>query len=311
MQDEARNIPLTDLVEPRIVLRLVDRDSVEYLELRDSLADKGFLNSICVRPYTPLGADKYEIVDGLYRYNCAKDLQRSTVPCIIKHGLTDDDVIALQIQANAVRPETTPTEYARQLKKIMSHRPGITEPELANLIHKNPRWVKDMLGLLRLQLPLQRAVDRGEIVLGNAYYLAKIPRAYRKEFEEQAKLLPVKEFTALAAAFIKRYSEAVRQGKLEALYTADFTPVAYLRGLKEVQAEYERREQAALHLTAAKCESPLEAWYLAMQWMMHLDPASVEQQRQAAMNREHQSLVQPSMQPSMQPEVDDEMTPES
>ena len=302
MQDESRDIPIDDLVEPCLVLRLVDRDSVEYMELRDSLADKGFLNSICVRP-APHATGKYEIVDGLYRYNCAKDLRRPFVPCIVKYGLTDDDVLALQIQANAVRPETTPTEFARQLKKIMSHRPGITEPQLANLIHKNPRWVKDILGLLRLPPRLQKAVDRGEIVLGNAYYLAKIPGAYRSQFEEQAKLLSVKEFTAIAAAFIKRYGEAVRQGKLEALYTTEFAPHPYLRGVKEVLAEYEQRNEAALRLTATNCTSPVEAWYLALQWTLHLDPASVEQQRQVAMNREHQSLLDQS-------EVDDEMKSE-
>jgi ParB/RepB/Spo0J family partition protein len=274
---------------------------VEYMELRDSLADRGFLNSICVRP-APHAPGKYEIVDGLYRFNCGIDLRLATVPCIVKHGLTDDDVLALQIQANAIRPETTPTEFARQLKKIMSHRPGITSAQLAVLVHKSPRWVKDTLGLLRLSPRLQKAVDRGEIVLGNAYYLAKIPMQYRQEFEEQAKLLAIKEFTALASAFIKRYMEAVRQGKLEVLFTSEFKPVAYLRGLKEILAEYEKRDEGALRLAAASCVSPVEAWYLALQWALHLDSESVEQQRQAALQREHQ--------PFERPEVDDEMMPD-
>ena len=50
-----------------IVLRVVNRSSVEYLELRDSLADRGFLNSICVRP-SSRKPGKVEVVDGLYRY---------------------------------------------------------------------------------------------------------------------------------------------------------------------------------------------------------------------------------------------------
>ena len=54
------------IVEPWVVLRLVNRESVEYLELRDSMADKGSLNSICVRP-SPRQPGKFEVVDGLYR----------------------------------------------------------------------------------------------------------------------------------------------------------------------------------------------------------------------------------------------------
>ena len=38
MQDQYRLIPLDEIVEPWIVLRAVNRSSVEYMELRDSLA---------------------------------------------------------------------------------------------------------------------------------------------------------------------------------------------------------------------------------------------------------------------------------
>ena len=48
--DEFRLIPLDQIVEPWVVLRVVNRESVEYLELRDSIAQQGLLNSICVRP---------------------------------------------------------------------------------------------------------------------------------------------------------------------------------------------------------------------------------------------------------------------
>ena len=38
------------LVDPPVVLRLVHRGSVAYMELRDSIADRGILNPILVRP---------------------------------------------------------------------------------------------------------------------------------------------------------------------------------------------------------------------------------------------------------------------
>ena len=60
-----------------------------------------------------------EVVDGLYRRAACCELRRPAMPCIVKHNLTDEDVLAIQIQANALRPETTAMEYARQIKRIM------------------------------------------------------------------------------------------------------------------------------------------------------------------------------------------------
>ena len=116
--DQIEFLPIHVLREPKIKLRGVNRDSVEYLELRDSLAAVGPLNSICVRP-SMRRPGCYEVVDGLYRYTAAAELRLPSLPCIVKHNLTDDDVLALQIQANALRPETTAVEYARQVKRIM------------------------------------------------------------------------------------------------------------------------------------------------------------------------------------------------
>ena len=81
MRDKAADIPIDYIVEPRTVLRLVDRDSVEYLELRDSIEAEGFWNSIAVRPAKDEG--KYEIIDGLYRHTCARELGLTSIPCII------------------------------------------------------------------------------------------------------------------------------------------------------------------------------------------------------------------------------------
>ena len=284
MQDEFCDIPLSEIVEPRLLLRPVNKESVEYLELRDSVAEHGFLNSICVRP-APHAPGKYEPVDGNFRFHVARDLRASVMPCIIKRGLTDDDVLAMQIQANAIRPETTPVEFARQLKRIMSHRPGMTMAELSHIVKKRPSWLRDMLGLLDLSDEQQKAVDRSEIPITSAYMLAKVPDRYRRQFEDQAKALPASEFRTVTAAFIKQYREAVRQGKLEAMFTGEFQAVAHLRRFRELEDEWKHRRCGALLTTAAGCTTPVDGWYLALQWVLHLDRDSVERQRESAMQR--------------------------
>jgi ParB family chromosome partitioning protein len=154
---------------------------VAYLELRDSVADRGMLNPILVRSSTRF-PDHYDVADGLYRTAAARDTGRSPMPCLVK-DLTDDDLLAIQIQANALRPETTPTEYATQIKRIMASidarraaegRPPISIAEVSNgILHKNPKWVKETLGLLDLRKDFQAAVDRGEVPLGSAYEWAR------------------------------------------------------------------------------------------------------------------------------------------
>jgi len=301
MQDEFRDIPTDEIVEPRLLLRVVNKVSADYLELRDSVAEHGFLNSICVRP-APHAPGKYEPVDGNYRYHVARDLRRSSIPCVVKHHLTDDDVLALQIQANAVRPETTPIEFARQLKRIMAHRRTLdgaidgrdmTLAELSQIVKKRPSWLRDMLGLLRLSEEQQKAVDRSEIPITSAYMLAKIPGRFRRQFVDQAKTLPASEFRRIAAAFIKQFMEAVRQGKLEAMFGDDFQVVAYARKVRELEDELNNRRSGALLTTAAGCKTPVDGWYLALQWALHLDKESVEQQREAALRRMQTKLFKP------------------
>jgi len=295
MQDETRNIPLDQIIEPWVILRVVNKHSVEYLEMRDSIAERGFWNSICVRP-SPRRPGLYEVVDGLYRHTAACELRMPAMPCIVKCNLTDEDVLVAQIQANAVRPETTVMEYARQIKKIMAARPGMTLAELSNLIHKNPDWIGQMLDLLDLRIDIQKAVDRGEIPLGSAYLLARVPRNRQGQFLELAKTAPVKEFAPIVAGFLKRFQEAVRQGKMDDLYK-EFEPVAHLRNLKEVLAEYREHRVAGLLMAKAKCETPLAAWYLALQWVLHLDAQSVEEQREKVLQRTRANILEREVEP--------------
>jgi len=292
MRDKTADIPIDRIVEPRTVLRLVDKGSVEYLEMRDSIAAEGFWNSISVRPARE--EDRYEIIDGLYRYTCARDLGLKSIPCIIKHSISDDAVLAAQIQANAIRPEMKPVEFARQMKRMLTRRPEMTFDQLAHVVHKSPGWVRKTLGLLRLIRQARKLVDRGEISVCSAYMLAKIPQQLQADHLDQARTLPSGEFRAIAAAVIKQFTEAIRQGKLEAFFCSKFKPQAYLRCLREIQTEVERREVGALIATAENCKTPVDGFYAALRWAMHLDRQSVKDQERAARARSRKQALDES-----------------
>ena len=289
MQDEIRDIPTGQIIAPWVILRAVNRDSVDYLELRDSIAAVGFINSICVRP-SPRKPGMMEVVEGLHRHTVACELKRPTMPCIVKHGLTDEDVLAIQIQGNSIRPETTPLEYAKQIRKIMqalSAQRGadVSIAEVSNVIHKSTVWISQQLGLLRLLPSVQKVLTRGEIPLASAYALTRIVPARQCHFLDLARTMESKDFVPLVASWVKRYKEAVRQGKLDVFYEVEFSPQPHLRWLREVLGEYERRAVAVSTLIKNNCQTPLEGWCLALQWALHLDPESVNEQRGRVVER--------------------------
>ena len=207
------------------------------------------------------------------------------MPCLVK-DLTDDDLLAIQIQANALRPETTPMEYARQIKRIMEARPEATLAEISSrILHKSPTWVSETLGLLRLRKDFSSPWTAARCRWGRAYELARVPTGTRPHFFDAARTMPVAEFRAVAQAFLKQFQEAVRQGKLDAFFTEDFKPVPHMRPLKEVHCGVRETGLAALVLTAEGCKTLTDAWRAALAWVLHLDRESIETQRQAVMNR--------------------------
>jgi ParB-like chromosome segregation protein Spo0J len=215
------------------------------------------------------------------------------MPCIIKQNISDEDILALQIQAQAIRPETKPIEFARQLKRIQKARPGITLTQLASFINKSPQWVSQQLQLLHLSLVIRKAIERGEISLRNAYMLARLPTKLRGKYVKQAKIMATSEFKPLIAGIIKRYKEAVRQGKLDIFFTNDFQPQPHLRPLKEILLEAENQMEAHLVLTSTECKTAIEGWQAALKWVMHLDSKSVEEQERAAKLRTTQRWSKP------------------
>ncbi len=290
MDDTLTEIPLNKLVFPWVLLRPVFTNSIDYMEMLESLRDIGWLNSISVRP-SKREEGRYEVIDGMWRLTCARELEFETAPCIIKYDVSDEDVLAFQIQANAIRPTTTPIEFAQQIRRIQKTQHGITMAELANLVNKKPSWIQLQLGLLRLSPTIQKCVDRGEICLGNAYNLVRIPPRFRWAYVDDAKTMPTSQFAPIAIAVVKQFQEAVMAGKLEAFYQAEFKVTAHLRSLKEVRAEYDDNVEGPLVVTSEKCNTPLQGWNAALQWALHLDPVSANEQEIAARSRAHKKWV--------------------
>lgn len=280
--EPTQTIAIDHIRDPKVCLRPVRTNTLAYREFFDSVRDTGLWNSIAVRPITP---PYYEVIDGFYRLTICRQLGRKFMPCIIREA-TDKEVLAAQIRANAVRPDTRPVEFARQLRRIQEEEPDTTLPELAVMVSKTAQWVRSQLGLLKLVPEAAERVDRGDIALQSAYILSKVPENKQLGLVEDAVRLPVKEFTALAASVIRQWMEAAKTGRLSAFYDRKAqTTQPYLRPLKETLEELGRRRLAVKVLEQEQALTLTDAFYAGLRWVAHLDKDSIAAQHRRAEER--------------------------
>ena len=273
---ELKRIAIAEIRENPVALRAVNRQDEGYLGLVESIK-KGFFGAITVRakqdPETT--AKFYELVDGLHRFCAAKDAGLNEINVDIV-SLDDDQTLEAQIMANIHKIETRPVEYSKQLLRILSRNPLMTEIELAQKLGKSAQWIRERLGLTKISNhEIAELVNEGKIKLANAYALAKLPPEEMADFVDRAMTLPPDEFVPVANGRIKELRDAKRQGKDAA--GAEFQPVAFMQKMKDVKDEMDKGAIAkSLCVGLANAESGFK---MAIQWMLHLDPRSVEVQR--------------------------------
>lgn len=270
-------VPISEIRENPVALRSVSREDERYQGLVDSIRTKGFLGAITVRPKkdNETGQDYYELVDGLHRFSASKDagLEEMNVDIV---EMDDGQTLEAQIMTNIHKIETKPVEYSKQLLRILTMNPLMTESELASKLGKSTSWIKERLGLTKIDNEdIQSLVNEGKIGLANAYALAKLPVEEMSDFVERAMTLAPDEFVPAANARMKEIREAKRQGREAG--DAVFTPVAFMQKMKEVKEELEKGEVGKI-LTQGLSTAE-EGFQMGIKWALHLDPKSVEAQQ--------------------------------
>lgn len=156
-------------------------DPVKLQELADSIASKGLLQPILVRPRRPgppWTKDRdahYEVVAGERRFRAAGLAQLETVPCIVQE-LTDVEVLEIQTIENLQRDDLHPLEEAEGYAALMKEA-GYDVGQIAQRIGKSEKYVYDRLKLLQLIPALKQVFLEGEISAGHAILLARLSAA--------------------------------------------------------------------------------------------------------------------------------------
>ena len=272
-------IPISSIRENPVALRSVNRESVEYLGLVAAIKEKDFVGTIIVRPKTDEETQEkfYEIVDGLHRFSAAKDAGLTEIPVDIR-TLDDANALELQIVGNMHRIETRPVEYSKQIRRLLAMNPLMTMAELAQKLSCSHQWLQQRLSLSKIDDEgIVKLIDNGKIILSNAYALAKLPTEEMANFIADAQTEGPDVFCPKVNARVKELREAKRAGR--DAEPVEWQPTPFMRKIREVKDEFEGHNIGQSLIRDLQIKTPEEGFKLAIQWILHMDPQSVEVQR--------------------------------
>jgi hypothetical protein len=130
-----------------------------------------------------------------------------------------------------------------------------------------------MLGMAKhLVVDLRPLVDDGRIKLSNAIEVAKLPPEEQPTWTDRAMTMGTQEFTEAVASRMKSIKEARRSGRKEG--PEEFKPHPFVRKVGEIKKEHETRSARDELITKHRPKSTQEAFDLAIDWVVNMDPDS-------------------------------------
>ena len=146
-------------------------DEAALAELAQSIADKGVLQPILLRP----AGDGFEIIAGERRWRAAQKAQLHQIPALIRE-LDDASTAEVALIENIQRSDLNAIEEADAYKQLIlkfSH----SQDEVGRLVGKSRSHVANLLRLLDLPEDVRGLLLRGDISMGHARAVATSPHA--------------------------------------------------------------------------------------------------------------------------------------
>ncbi len=166
-------------------------------ELADSIAERGVLQPILLRPH---GDGGFEIVAGERRWRAAQRARLHTIPAIVRE-IDDSTAAEIALIENIQREDLNAIEEAEGYRQLIQ-RHGHTQDNVAKLVHKSRSHVANLLRLLDLPDFVRQSLLRGDISMGHARAVATAPDPEALAKEVIAKGLSVRQ-TEERARYVK------------------------------------------------------------------------------------------------------------
>jgi len=182
-----------ELIEPNPDQPRKTMTETELDALAESIADKGIVQPILVRP---IAGDRYQIVAGERRWRAAQRARLHEVPALIRE-LTDRETLEIGIVENVQRADLNPVEEAQAYKQLIE-RFGHTQDDVAKAVSKSRSHIANMVRLLALPASIQAHLAAGRLSAGHARAIATSPNAEILAENIIARGLSVREAEKLA-----------------------------------------------------------------------------------------------------------------
>ena len=166
-------------------------------ELADSIAERGVLQPILLRPH---GDGGFEIVAGERRWRAAQRARLHTIPAVVRE-IDDSTAAEIALIENIQREDLNAIEEAEGYRQLIQ-RHGHTQDNVAKLVHKSRSHVANLLRLLDLPDFVRQSLLRGDISMGHARAVATAPDPEALAREVIAKGLSVRQ-TEERARYVK------------------------------------------------------------------------------------------------------------
>lgn len=258
------------------LLRPVQEDTEEFVQLQESIAQRGVLQSVLVREISDKDGVTLSLIDGLQRTTAAVRAKTPLIPAHIYSNCSDEEALALQIEANLHRCTTRLAEYGQGLRRILqlNEKNELTVVGLAKRINASVKFVEERLSLTNLLPEIQQAVNEKAIKAMNAIELAKLNHPDQRKFIHQAQTLPVKDF----ASIVRQRISDMRTKNIRAKYDPKEVPIGpHARPPKEIEKEITYGQIAKT--VARKVSTKEEAFTEGLKYCLRIDDKTVAERR--------------------------------
>lgn len=278
-------VSISQIDPPDPILRQFSEKEVLFLELVDQI--KYFGGPLQAPPARIRPNGRLQLVDGYRRYLATIEADIKTMPLNVIELMNDEDYLAAQLACNAMHKDVNWIDYAHHLERLRKlSGTEITMGELADKCKRSTAWVRKTLQLNHLGPRFKQMVQRNEVPIGNAYWLAKMPLSEQRQYFRDAQVMTTREFEKIARHALKEYREAVKAGKLDKLGADEFKP--QMRDLQVIETEMKNPSHLPLMIASAGLTNPIEAAILALKWAFRIDDASIEERNEKMLSRERQ-----------------------
>lgn len=171
--------------------RVTSYYSEDQLELlRSSLSAMGQVEPIIVMKV----GDAYYGIDGLHRWERARDAGQETIPAVLLQG-EEKDVYLYNLTTSVLHGRPKASEIVKVLGVLFDEQ-GVPIEELVARTGMSQDWVEKHLTVAHAVEPVRRALDEEMISLSHAYVLARVEDPQRQEmllYQQLVYRWPVKD----------------------------------------------------------------------------------------------------------------------